>query len=105
MFIADLDIPAQYLDTQTSHTPPLDEAADAGEAVVDERHASDEDKVARDENQTSQRQVASDQNRGQAVHRQQRRCQPLPRQQEELKTSPDMCGCKGWGGLCRCKHA
>lgn len=92
---ADLDVPAQYLDTQTSHTPPLDEAVDAGEAVIDERHASDEDKVARDVNQTSQQQVASDQDRGQAEHRQQRRRQPIPRQQTEPKKSPEVCGCKG----------
>jgi hypothetical protein len=100
---ADLDVPAQYFDTQTSHTPPLDEAVDAGEAVVDERHASAEDKVARNEKQTSQQQV--DQALDQAEHRHQRRRQPIPCQQAELKKSPDMCGCKNWGGLCRWHHA
>lgn len=101
MFIADLDVPAQYLETQTVHAS-VDEAPDVDEAV-DERHASDEDKVARDENQTSQRQVEGDQ--VQAEHRHQRRRQPVPHQQAEPKKSPDVCGCKGWGGLCRCNHA
>jgi hypothetical protein len=94
MLIADLDVPAQYLDTQTVHAS-VDEAADV----------SDEDEAARDEKQTSQRQVASDQALGQAEHRHQRRHQTTPRQQTEPEKSPDVCGCKGWGGFCRCNHA
>lgn len=97
MLIADLDIPAQYLDTRTVHAS-VDEAPDVDEAV-DERHASEEDKVARDHNPTSQQQVEG------AEHRHQRRRQTTSRQQKELKKSPDVCGCKGWGGLCRCHHA
>jgi hypothetical protein len=99
---ADLDVPVQYLETQTVYAS-VDEAPDVDEAVVDERHASDEDEVARDEKQTSQQQV--DQALDQAEHRQQRRHQPVPRQQTELEKGPQMCGCKGWGGLCRCHHA
>lgn len=102
MLAADLDVPAQYLETQTVHAS-VDEAPDVDEAVVDERHASDEDEIARDEKQTSQQQV--DQALDQAEHRHQRRRQPIPCQQAELKKSPDMCGCKNWGGLCRCNHA
>lgn len=87
----------QYIDTQTSHTPPLDEA------VVDERHASDEDEVARDEKQTSQQQVEGDQVQAEHLHR--RRRQPISDQQTELNKSPEVCGCKDWGGLCDCNHA